>query len=278
MAKHITAEALAKEQDLQPFQILEQLRDGILIGYENGTRVYDTASLKYEPRYSIDEIASFGRQIYENGEPSNDLPILHVRGGREMSFVDVWFGYGLSDIEWGYFRGPSLDGEYIPGRRNILKPSDDDIRVRAQEVYDLQIKDLPDVLHVSFEFPTDRQECQKLLDRVMGFTFVESDLKPDLKADVFGKDSGKFKHSGDYCFIVKNGESYSLTKLQAAMIKKLHKEYKNGTPEVNLEHLFEEAGSSSDNPRLKDVFKGDEAALRALIATGSRKGLAKLNL
>lgn len=92
------------------------------------------------------------------------------------------------------------------------------------------------------------------------------------------KHSADLTHSPDYRSITKNGEEFSLTPRQASIIELLHKAYKNGAPELSQAYIFETIGTASDNPRIRDTFKRNTEARKALIATGNGKDLIRLNI
>jgi hypothetical protein len=87
---------------------------------------------------------------------------------------------------------------------------------------------------------------------------------------------GGFAHTSDYRSVTLRGATHSLTGRQAQVIQILHGAYENGTPDVGNASILEELGTPSD--RLRDTFKSNMAAWKALIARGKRRGTHRLNL
>lgn len=85
-----------------------------------------------------------------------------------------------------------------------------------------------------------------------------------------------FTHSHDYRSVSLGGQAYSLTERQAQVIQILHEAYKNGTPEVGSVSILEKL--ETRNSRLRDTFKTNQPAWKALIAHGARRGTLRLNL
>jgi hypothetical protein len=81
-----------------------------------------------------------------------------------------------------------------------------------------------------------------------------------------------FSHSPDY----RTAQGYSLTKSQAAVVKLLHENWVNGTPELGQEFILDQIESGQS--RLADVFKKNKPAYNALICRGRGKGTFRLNI
>lgn len=86
----------------------------------------------------------------------------------------------------------------------------------------------------------------------------------------------EFRHSEDFRMVVANGTTHTLTLYQSRAFEKLWKARKNLVPEVHQAVLLE--GIESCSKRLRDVFKSNMKAYRALIAPGERKGTFRINL
>lgn len=85
-----------------------------------------------------------------------------------------------------------------------------------------------------------------------------------------------FTHSGDYRSVSSGGQTHSLTGRQAQVIQILHEAYKNGTPDVGSALILEKL--ETRNSRLRDTFKTNRRAWKALIVPGKTKGTLRLNL
>lgn len=87
---------------------------------------------------------------------------------------------------------------------------------------------------------------------------------------------GPFSHSEDYRSVVIHGKGFTLTPKQAAIIRNLHRAYKNGTPDVAINTVM--MTHKAESSRWQDTFKSSADAKKALIKSGNRKGTLRLNL
>ncbi len=85
-----------------------------------------------------------------------------------------------------------------------------------------------------------------------------------------------FRAGDDYRCVWKDGQEFTLTTSQAAVIRCLHAHHENKTPDVSQEYLLDRAGVSSR--RIAHVFKNNMTAWKTLVATGDRKGIYRLNI
>ncbi len=85
-----------------------------------------------------------------------------------------------------------------------------------------------------------------------------------------------FTNSSDYRSVNLDGRVFPLSTSQAAVVQVLHENYCNGTPDVSGERLLGAAGSSGS--RLRDAFKSNMEAWKALIVRSRRRGAFRLNL
>jgi hypothetical protein len=81
------------------------------------------------------------------------------------------------------------------------------------------------------------------------------------------------KHSVDFRSVFWFGDEYSFTGNQAAAVKILWENWKNGTPDVSGEYIATEI--SSDSKRARDIFK-EHPALGSMICQGQTKGTYRL--
>jgi hypothetical protein len=72
------------------------------------------------------------------------------------------------------------------------------------------------------------------------------------------------------------GKKFTLTPAQSQVIKILHEAWTRGTPELRQAYLLEQLETPSK--RLRDSFKSNRDAWKALIRRGERKGTVRLNL
>lgn len=84
-----------------------------------------------------------------------------------------------------------------------------------------------------------------------------------------------FINSKDYHSVTLKGKSFTLTALQAKIIKILHEEYLKGTPSIGEDTILNEIDSQSS--RLVDIFRSTRGAWEALIAS-DRRGVFRLNI
>ncbi len=85
-----------------------------------------------------------------------------------------------------------------------------------------------------------------------------------------------FNHSEDFRSVTAHGKTFSLTLYQSRALEKLWKARKNLIPELHQAVILE--GIESCSKRLRDVFKSNMEAYRALITRGERKGTFRLRL
>jgi hypothetical protein len=91
--------------------------------------------------------------------------------------------------------------------------------------------------------------------------------------------SGQFVPSVDYRSVCLRGETISLTYQQSVIVRLLHEQYLQGTPDVGFQSLAEEAAGSTEfsHKSLRDIFRNKEAREK-LIRPGERKGTYRLNI
>ena len=100
------------------------------------------------------------------------------------------------------------------------------------------------------------------------------DLGVPLPGNVQGETA--FRAGDDYRCVWKDGQEFTLTTSQAAVIQCLHEHHERGTPDVGQVHLLDRAGVRSK--RLTHVFKNNMTAWKTLVATGDRKGTYRLDI
>lgn len=83
------------------------------------------------------------------------------------------------------------------------------------------------------------------------------------------------KHSEDFRSVSWFGATFIFTPLQAAIVRQLWAASENGTPDVGIHTLLENAGSDVNSRRLDLVFRG-HPAWKTMIVTVQR-GLYRLN-
>ena len=86
---------------------------------------------------------------------------------------------------------------------------------------------------------------------------------------------GAFSHSADYRSVTVRGQNFSLTARQAHVIQILYENFEQGHPDVGKDYVLESLNTA--NSRLRDTFKTNLEAWKALIKTGKRKGTLRLN-
>jgi hypothetical protein len=86
----------------------------------------------------------------------------------------------------------------------------------------------------------------------------------------------EFSHSVDYRSVCLGGKRFTLTSRQAQVIQLLHGAHEKATPEIGAQYILEEIGSP--NSRLRDSFKSNQEAWKALVRPGKKKGTIRLNV
>ena len=88
--------------------------------------------------------------------------------------------------------------------------------------------------------------------------------------------SRAWEHSEDFRVVSAFGKTWNLTLYQSRAVEKLWKAWDNRVPEMHQAAILE--GIEACSKRLRDVFKSNMEAYRALITTGERKGTFRLNI
>lgn len=88
--------------------------------------------------------------------------------------------------------------------------------------------------------------------------------------------SNGFHHSDDYRYIRLNDEEFTLTSRQASIIENIHTQRSNGITQVSTQKIMVDLGIKSS--RLRDSFKSNPKAFKALIRSGDRSGMVSLNI
>lgn len=110
--------------------------------------------------------------------------------------------------------------------------------------------------------------CKAMLAR-----FHELTLGRKVESPLFEE---MFSHSHDFRCVSLGGSQFTLTSSQAQVVEILHKAYRNSTPDVGKDYILEEIGSPSS--RLKNLFRSDAEAFKALIRSGKKRGTYRLNI
>lgn len=85
-----------------------------------------------------------------------------------------------------------------------------------------------------------------------------------------------FSHSDDYRSVRVAGRPLTLTPRQAHVIQILHSAYEKATPDIGMQFILEKIESPSS--RLRDSFKSNPEAWKALVRPGKKKGTIRLNV
>jgi hypothetical protein len=88
--------------------------------------------------------------------------------------------------------------------------------------------------------------------------------------------AANFEHSPDYRSIRFRGNPYSLTRNQAAIVKRLHEAYEAGTPVLGKEELLRTI--EAETSRVQDSFKHSPLWGNLIIANRVPRGTYSLNL
>ena len=82
--------------------------------------------------------------------------------------------------------------------------------------------------------------------------------------------------SPDFCCVNKDGENITLTSKQSHVIQTLLEAQRGKNPELTQAYIIEKVSPDTSTRRLRDFFKGNPQAWKALIEKGSRKGTFRL--
>ena len=115
-----------------------------------------------------------------------------------------------------------------------------------------------------------------LLDNLDDLAFSIEDVVEFEKKHGLIAESETFKHSQDFRSINKNGKKFTLTPKQTQVIQILFKAQERKTPEMSQPYIIEEVSPDTSTRRVRDLFKNNIAAWKALIEQGSKKGTIRL--
>lgn len=136
--------------------------------------------------------------------------------------------------------------------------------------------DLRDVVRRALA-PYSYDQIADAASSMMAWAEQHPETMPDTAAigESSGLDQGtKNAHSDDFRSVTWNGETYSFSASQAAVVKVLWEHYYRGTPEISSASLFELAGIASERPSV--VFRS-HPAFNNMIVRGSTKGTLRLS-
>lgn len=153
--------------------------------------------------------------------------------------------------------------------------------------YDL-IYAIPDFQGVRKEIERNRDDCPGFMPYEAGFT-PEQHLEIQLNAEKLlgaqeetkevgaeGNEPTSFKHSPDFRSINKNDKEFTLTFKQAEVVRILWEAQKTTTPDLGQAYIIEKVSPDTSTKRLRDIFKGNLEAWKALIEPGNRRGTFRL--
>lgn len=107
---------------------------------------------------------------------------------------------------------------------------------------------------------------------------VLSSEDESLDSEKFEENLLRFKHSDDYRSIELDRIHYTLTSHEAQVIQILHEAYKEGLPDISIDHLIGEVkGLESKLKRIQDLIRNSKKR-NALVRAGNQKGTFRLNL
>ncbi len=109
-------------------------------------------------------------------------------------------------------------------------------------------------------------------DRLRFETTYEINQKAAAKPEIFA--AKEFTASGDYRYIMLNGEEFHLGDVQARIVEQLHDAIRSRTQWVHGKILLNNSGSQAI--RLRDVFKGKKGWEKIIIS--NRRGSYRLNI
>jgi hypothetical protein len=87
-----------------------------------------------------------------------------------------------------------------------------------------------------------------------------------------------FVHSPDFRSIRKDGKEFTLTSKQAQVIQMLSEAKEAGTPDLGQGYVIEKVSGETSIRRIRDFFKADLDAWKALLEPGNKKGTFRLKI
>jgi hypothetical protein len=106
----------------------------------------------------------------------------------------------------------------------------------------------------------------------------EGEKQANLGSENKPGESRGFKYADDFRSVSKDGNRFSFTPKQAEVIKMLYIAKKSDTPDVTIASIRKRVSPEASTIRLKDIFRRNEKALKALIEKGDRKGTVRLRI
>lgn len=161
-----------------------------------------------------------------------------------------------------------------------------DIRAKYNRMLSRLRTKFPGLEDISYSGPMDPDEPLDQI-RVLETAIALCDDQIALRGRIEDRGGGQnsagsgtgedcFAHFEDYSSVSLRGKSFKLTSAQSQVVKTLHEAWKQGNPELRQAYVLEKVEISSK--RLRDSFKSNPAAWKALFRRGERKGTVRLNL
>jgi len=85
-----------------------------------------------------------------------------------------------------------------------------------------------------------------------------------------------FTHTLDFRTVYKGGKRFELATNESRIVEYYHRSFENGVPELHQSAVLVEL--DIETQRIKDVFKRNKPAFKALFCIGERKGSYRLNI
>lgn len=120
----------------------------------------------------------------------------------------------------------------------------------------------------------DIENAPKALETKVLTIYPDSQIHSLHSENPISESLSEWRHSDDFRTVITKEKTYCLTLYQSRAFEKLWEARKNLIPELHQAAILE--GIESCSKRLRDVFKSNMEAYRALIARGERKGTFRL--
>lgn len=290
MTKYILGKELLDQWKIKPFELFRYVRDGL-----QPHNKYDKPKSPPHIDLKLNQLSDLKKEL---SLPNFSWLRLSVK--KRKSLAKKYRGKcGYVTSESPFFQailGPSLESErWIPRYRQITK----DIKILKNELAKIKNK----YSWGDYELPEDTSQAEWVINSLLSAYYKRIDVdkieKEEAKQseknsppaekvlssetqisgsmkDMGAENERGFKHSPDFRTVRKDGKKFELTSKQAQVIQMLWEAYKDGLPGLGKDRILEDVSGGS---RLRDIFKSNPKAFKALIKQGERRrGICRLNI
>jgi hypothetical protein len=173
--------------------------------------------------------------------------------------------------------------EIDPNENEI--PDDVKLKIKPMEGVIDQLHRFPYIHFDDDPFPPDKFTREELKayaeerEERPPFLFPEERKSRHERHDINKQAKGTgFTHSPDFRSINKDGKIFELTPAQAQVVKILWKAKEVGTPALGRDYIIEQVSPDTSIKRIREYFRKNPEAFKALIESGSKKGTVRLKI